>query len=78
MGQLRDELLGVPDCWVQRFTWILPSPVEIASCQAASVVSVDDTIRIQHRDDLEDEFVSQLRSSRVAANQEVDDSFHHP
>ena len=78
MRKLRKQLLCVPHSWVQGLAWVLPSPVEVAACQAAYVVAIDNTIRIKHRNDLKHELISELYCLGIAADQEINHSFHHP
>lgn len=49
-----DQLLRMVDRWVQEPVWCQPLTVEVTPQQGASVVTVDDTIRVQHRHHLED------------------------
>ena len=44
----------------------------------ASIVTVDDTIRVEHRNDLEYEVVPEGLRFRRIADQELDDALHHP
>ena len=46
VGHLRNELFSVVDSWVQHLTWILPSSVEVATGKRASVIAIDDSIRV--------------------------------
>ena len=78
LGKLQDQFLGMIDCWVQNFTRVLPPSVEITTSQRTSIVAVDYTVRVQHWDNLEDELVSQLMRYRIAADEEIYNSFHHP
>lgn len=53
-----------------------PLPVEIGPEQIAPVVAVDDSVDVQHRDDLEHEVLSQLPSYGVVTQQKVHDVFY--
>ena len=57
---------------------ILVLPVEIAASKVTASVANDDTVRIQHRDNLEDEPVSERSGSVCVPSQVLDDSSHHP
>ena len=72
-----DELLGVVNRGVQHLARVLPSSVQVAACQTAAVVTVDDSVWVEHGDDLEDELVSELASFSVVADQKVNGSLHH-
>ena len=54
------ELFGVIDGRMQKLTWIRPSPVEICSDVVTPVMSIDNSIRVQHGNNLKDERFSQL------------------
>ena len=63
---------------VELLVGCLPTPIQILATQRASVVSVDDSIWVQDRDDLEDKRVSKGLSLCRVSCQKIDDSFHHP
>lgn len=60
LGELMTELLRRKDRRVQYFAGSLPSSIQIATCQRTSIIPVDHAIRIQHRNDLEHEVLSQI------------------
>ena len=68
----------MPDSWMERLAGVFPPPVKVAPCQAASIVAINDSIGIKHWNYLEHKFISELWSLRITADQEVNDSFHHP
>lgn len=74
---LRDHLLGSHNFWsVGRR--VSPLPVQIEASQAGPLVSVDDSVRVQHRHDLEDEVVSQeLSTLTFLLKEEVHCSLEH-
>lgn len=48
------------------------------SGQTCDILAVDDTIRIEHRDDFENEVFPQKPCHRVTADQELQGPLHHP
>ena len=52
-------LFQVVDCRVQFPRGIDVAPVQVDSCQVASRATVDDSIDVEHRDDLKHEVVSE-------------------
>eukprot|EP00350_Pseudokeronopsis_sp_OXSARD2_P008100 CAMPEP_0170550902 /NCGR_PEP_ID=MMETSP0211-20121228/8912_1 /TAXON_ID=311385 /ORGANISM="Pseudokeronopsis sp., Strain OXSARD2" /LENGTH=390 /DNA_ID=CAMNT_0010857721 /DNA_START=52 /DNA_END=1224 /DNA_ORIENTATION=- len=75
---LSGEELGVVDCGVEELGGVDPAPVQVHSQDIASVVSLGHSVRIQHRNYLEDEGLSEeLSLSVVLLEQEVDDPLHH-
>lgn len=45
--------------WTAVFVVAVPDPIQVIARETASVIAVDDSIRIQHRYDLENKVVSQ-------------------
>lgn len=79
LDKVVDHLLGVIDRGVEHFRWGLPSPIQIAPSQRASVVPVNDAVWVQHRDHLENKVLSKnLSLGNVSARKVVQGSFHHP
>lgn len=54
-----EQALGVVDGGVEPGAGVVPPPVQILCCCGTSVASIDDPVRIQHGDYLEDEGLSQ-------------------
>lgn len=50
-----EKLLRVVNCRVEQLAWIRPASVEVGADEIASVVAVDNTVRIEHWHNLEDE-----------------------
>lgn len=72
------KLLGIVYGGVEEFRRVLPATVKINSEHVASVVSVDDAIRVEHWDDLEDELLSKHLCIFVALlEKEVNDALAH-
>ena len=44
---------------MQDLWWSLPASIEITACQGAPVITINDTIWIEHRDDFEHEILSE-------------------
>ena len=55
-----DQLLRMEDCRMKEPVWLLPFSIEVAAKEGATVVSVDDTIWIEHRDNSYDELLPEL------------------
>ena len=74
-----DHLLRVVNGRMEHLRWCFPASIQIAAGQRAPVISVDDTVRVQHGDHLEDEVLSENLGLRdVRACQKVKRTFHHP
>mmetsp|Transcript_42437 Transcript_42437/g.57969 ORF Transcript_42437/g.57969 Transcript_42437/m.57969 type:complete len:358 (+) Transcript_42437:94-1167(+) len=73
-----DEVLRVEDGRVESPGWLLPLPVQVHPAQVAPVVSEEDAVGVQHRDDLEDEQAPQQGGFSALTRQEVEDPPHHP
>lgn len=74
-----DHLLGVVDRGVQHFRRGFPSSIQIAPGQRATIVSINDTVWVQHRDDFENKVLSKnLGFWNVRAREKVQCSLHHP
>ena len=54
-----DQLLGVINRWMQFLMRYLPSSVQVATSKGAPVVPINNAVRIQHRDDFENELLSE-------------------
>ena len=52
------QLFGVVDGGVQDFGRRFPATVQIAPSERTPIVTVDDAVRIEHGNDLEDEILS--------------------
>ena len=55
-----------------------PLTVEIVAHKRAPIVTNDDTVRVQHRHDLEYESAPQELGMLIVADQEVYDAIHEP
>ena len=79
LDKIVDHLLCVIDRRVEHFGWRLPSSVQIAASQRAPVVTVDNTVWIQHGEHFKDKVLSENFSLRiVCARQKVNHTLHHP
>ena len=79
LGELVAELLGRKYGRVQHLARPFPSPIKITTRKGAPVISIDDTIWVEHWHDLEDEVLPQVFGfNRVGIDQEIKRSFHHP
>jgi hypothetical protein len=76
-GLLHHEL-GVVVDGVETSTGGSPLPIEVLPHQGAAVVAYDDSIGVQHWDDLYYIRVTQELSLRVLTHQELDHPLHHP
>ena len=57
--KLLHHLLVVVNCWLHLTRRIDPAPVKVHSCQVATGVTVDHTVRVKHGHHFEDKVVSQ-------------------
>lgn len=71
------ELLRVINGGMQDLTWIDPPSVEVDSKKGGSIISIDNAIRVKHRDDLENVVLSQDLRLSVVAGQEFYNAFHN-
>ena len=55
--------------------WLDPLTVKVSSEEIAAVVAVDNTVHVEHWNDLEDEVLSESSCHRIVAQEEVDDVF---
>ena len=62
MLQVPDDILGVVDWRMQVLVRLVPLPVQVTAEQGASIVAVDDSIRVEHGHNPEYEMASQLFS----------------
>jgi hypothetical protein len=62
---------------VEGLEWRLPLSVQIYARQVAAIVSKDYSIRIQHRDQIEDIQRSQQMSDRMRGDNEINEATHH-
>ena len=74
-----DHLLGVVNSWMKDLRGRLPSTIQITTCQGASIVTVDDSVWVQHRDNFEDEVLSKnLGFWYFSTREVVNSTLHHP
>jgi hypothetical protein len=59
-GELDAHVFRCVNLWMENLAWSLPSSIEVASSKRASVVSIDDTVRIEHRNDFKDKVLSEI------------------
>lgn len=60
-----DKFLRCINGWVQYFIWELPATVQVAPSKGTSVVTVNYSVRVQHRNYFEDKIVSEQLSLLV-------------
>ena len=63
---------------MQDLRGVLPAPVQVLPAERAPVVAVDNAVWVHHRDNFEDEVVSERLGLGRVADEELDDTFHHP
>lgn len=69
--------LGVIDAWVELLVWFNPLSVKIDASQVAPCVSIDDPVRVEHGNDLEDKVVPQDSSPEAWPHQIIDNALDH-
>ena len=52
------QLLRIVNCWMKQFRWIWPSSVQVCSNVVASIISIHNSIRVQHGHYFENECLS--------------------
>ena len=57
--EVDNKFFRVVDRWMKPLMRSLPTSIEVTPCQGASVVTINDAIRIEHGYNLEDEFLAQ-------------------
>ena len=76
---LLHQPLGVENGRVKGLVRSLPAAVQVATCQAAPVVAVDDAVRVEHWDYFEYEVLSEHFGFNVIwVSQKGEDTAHHP
>jgi hypothetical protein len=78
LHELSYQSLHSEDLGVDHLARSLPPPIQVLATQSASVVAIDDSIGVKHRDYLEDEMFPQSSGLKSIAGEEVNDSLHHP
>lgn len=71
-----DKLPELIDLWRELFVGAMPDPVEIDPSQVSPIVSMDDTIRVQHGDESKDKLFPEFARHGGATGQEIHDAFH--
>jgi hypothetical protein len=66
------------DLRVKLFGWSFPATVEISTYQRTAVVSMNHAVRVDHREDLEDEGISQRHCLGFLRDQKFDEVVHDP
>ena len=54
-----------------------PLPVQVETRKGTSVVSYSDPVRVQHRNDLENEVFAQVASALIIRNEVLQSPLHH-
>ena len=60
LRELVAELLGGKNGWMKYLAGSFPSSIEITACQRASIITVNDSIRVEHGDDFENKVLSEV------------------
>lgn len=60
-----DELLGIVYLLMQRLVGVLPLAIQIDPRKRSAIVAMNHSIRVQHRDNFDDELIPQLFCVRV-------------
>ena len=64
---LSDKIFGVVNSRVSFSAWLDPLTVKVSSEEIAAVVAVDNTVHVEHWNDLEDEVLSESSCHRIVA-----------
>jgi NDP-sugar pyrophosphorylase family protein len=57
---------------------VVPNTVQVRTCQIATSRPIDNSVRVEHRNNLEDEIVAENFSIKRGASEVVQDSLHYP
>ena len=63
---------------MQNFGWIFPAAVEVLTTQCTSIVTINDSICVEHWNYFEYEVISQCLGFGCIADQEIYNAFHYP
>jgi hypothetical protein len=76
---LLHKLLSVIYCWMNNFRRRFPTAVQITARKRATVISIYDSIRIQHGNDFENKiFPEEPCLNIVRISDELNNTAHHP
>ena len=76
LTELLEQVLRVVDGRMQELGWLVPSSVEVNAQGVASVVTSYNSVRIQHRDNLEDELLSEELGLFGLGQDEIDEALN--
>lgn len=76
--QLLNHALHMVHCRVKLSRRINPASVQVNSGQIAPRTAIDDTINVEHRNDLENEVVAEDLCLQERSCQVINDTLHHP
>ena len=77
LAEVGHQLLDGVHCWVESVIWVVVDAVQVIATYACSVVAGHHAVRVRHRDDLDDESLSDLLSLLAVTQQEIDYPLHH-
>lgn len=73
------HLLYIIDNRVENFGRVLPPPIQISSRKGSPIISIDDSVRVEHWDNFEYEIISEnLSFFIIRIGKEFNNSLHHP
>ena len=79
LGELVTKLFCSKNGWMKNLAGSFPSSIKVTTGQRTPIVSINDTIRIKHRNDFEDKILPQIFSfNRIWVYKKIEGSFHHP
>lgn len=70
----KDQFFEVENLWVVHFGGVFPFTIEVITRNVRPVVAVNDSIRVQHRDNLEDEVLPQFFRLVIVRYQKLDNA----
>lgn len=77
LTELLEQVLRVVDGRMQELGWLVPPSVEVDPQNIASVVPSYNSVRVQHRDNLEDELLSEELGLFSLGQDEIDETLNH-
>lgn len=77
LAKFLNQALQIVHSGVRFWGWVLPDAVEVNSCEGTACVSINYSVRINHRHNFEDKLVTEQLCAERRPHQVVDDAFHH-
>lgn len=73
-----DEPFCVVNGWMECGRGIVPHPIQVLAGQRTAMAAIDDPVRVEHWDQLEDKQFPCPTSQRMGGEQELNQAMHNP